>query len=71
LGHVWELLRDHSLSIFLVITGSGWIALYASMDPEAKWGQMVGSIVSEWTKVFGLVRLTERQIDRLSKESAQ
>src|SRR5260370_4674817 len=28
LSPVWEGLRDHSLSIFLVITGIGWIALY-------------------------------------------
>lgn len=25
--------------MFLVVTGIGWIALYASMDSEAKWGQ--------------------------------
>src|SRR5882672_10699361 len=24
LGPVWEILRDHSLTIFLVITGIGW-----------------------------------------------
>jgi hypothetical protein len=46
LSPVWGL-RDHSLSIFLVITGIGWIALYASMDSETKWGQVVGNIVSE------------------------
>jgi len=34
---VLERLRDHSLSIFLLITGIGWVALYASMDSEAKW----------------------------------
>src|SRR5438128_9892278 len=28
---VWERLRDHSLSVFLVVTGIGWIALYTSM----------------------------------------
>ena len=71
LGPVWERLRDHSLSIFLVITGIGWIALYASMDSEAKWGQVVGNIVSEWTQVFGLVLLTKRLIERHSKESSR
>jgi hypothetical protein len=71
LSPVWDRLRNHSLSIFLVVTGMGWIALYASMDSEAKWGQVVGNIVSEWTQIFGLVLLTKRLIERHSKESAR
>ena len=71
LSPLWERLRDHSLSIFLVITGIGWIALYVSMDSEAKWGQVVGNIVSEWTQIFGLVLLTKRLIERRSKESTR
>ncbi len=72
LGPVWEQrLRDHSLSIFLVITGVGWIALYASTDSESKWGQVVGNIVSEWTQILGLVLLTKRLIERHSKESSR
>jgi len=72
LGPVWEQrLRDHSLSIFLVITGVGWVALYASMDSESKWGQVVGNIVSEWTQILGLVLLTKRLIERHSKESSR
>jgi putative Mn2+ efflux pump MntP len=71
LSPVRERLRDHSLSIFLVITAIGWIALYASMDSEAKWGQVVGNIVSEWTQIFGLVLLTKRLIERHSKESTR
>jgi hypothetical protein len=68
---VRQLLRDHSLSIFLVISGIVWIALYMSMDSETKWGQVVGNIVSEWTQIFGLVLLTKRLIERHSKESAR
>ena len=64
-----EFLRDHSLSIFLVITGIGWVVLYIAMDSESKWGQVVGNIVSEWTQIFGLVLLTTRMIERHSKES--
>ena len=64
-----ERLRDHSLSIFLLITGIGWLTLYASVDPEAKWGQVVGNILSEWTQIFVLVLLTKRLIERHSKES--
>jgi len=41
------------------------------MDSEAKWGQVVGSIVSEWTQIIGLVLLTKRLIERHSKESAR
>ena len=61
-------LRDHSLSIFLLVTGIGWMTLYAAMDPNAKWGQVVGNILSEWTQVFVLVLLTKRLIERHSKE---
>lgn len=50
LSPIRERLRDHSLSIFLLFIGIGWIALYVSMDSEAKWGQVVGNIVSEWTR---------------------
>ena len=64
-------LGDHSLSVFLVITGLGWIALYASMSSESKWGQVVGNIVSEWTQILGLVILTKRLIERGSKESSR
>jgi hypothetical protein len=71
LSPVLERLRDHSLSIFLLITGVGWVALYAAIDSEAKWGQVVGNIVSEWTQIFGLVLLTKRLIERHSKESAR
>ena len=71
LSPVWERLRDHSLSIFLVVTGIAWVAVYASMDSEAKWGQVVGNIVSEWTQILGLVVLTKRLIERHSKESGR
>jgi hypothetical protein len=71
LGPLRQRLRDHSLSLFLLVTGIGWIALYTSMDSEAKWGQVVGNIVSEWTQIFGLVLLTKRLIEQHSKESAR
>lgn len=64
-----EFMRDHSLSIFLLVTGVGWIVLFVRMDPNAKWGQVVGNIVSEWTQIFGLVILTTHMIERHSKES--
>jgi hypothetical protein len=64
-----EYLRDHSLSIFLLLTGIGWVTLYIAMDCNSKWGQVVGNIVSEWTQIFGLVILTTRMIEKHSKES--
>lgn len=71
LSPVWQRLRNHSLGLFLVVTGLGWIALYVAMDSEAKWGQVVGNIVSEWTQIFGLVLLTKRLIERHSRESTR
>jgi hypothetical protein len=69
LAPIWEKLRDHSLSIFLLITGIGWTVLFAHSDTNSKWGQVVGNIVSEWTQIFGLVILTKKLMETKSKES--
>jgi hypothetical protein len=66
---VLRLLEDHSLSIFLVVTGVVWIALFLKLDAQGKWGQVVGNIVSEWTQQFGMVMLTKKFFERGSKES--
>jgi hypothetical protein len=44
--------------------------VYASLNSEAKWGQVVGNIVSEWTQILGLLLLTKRLIESRSKESS-
>jgi len=62
-------LREHSLTIFLALTGVGWILLFAHSDSESKWGQVVGNIVSEWTQILGMVLLTKKLIETGSKES--
>ena len=64
-----DFLYRHSLLIFIVITGIGWAFLFTSMNPESKWGQVVGNIVSEWVQMAGLVFLTKRLIEIGSKES--
>jgi len=64
-----EFLHRHSLTIFLLVTGLGWVLLYAHSDSESKWGQVVGNIVSEWTQSIGLVLLTKKLIETGSKES--
>jgi hypothetical protein len=69
LAPIWNTLEEHSLSIFLVITGVGWVVLYLHMDSEGKWGQVVGNVVSEWTQIFALVILTKRLIEPRSAES--
>src|SRR5258706_11919897 len=43
---VMELLREHSLTVFLLITGIAWVLAFQAMDPNSKWGQVVGNIVS-------------------------
>jgi succinate dehydrogenase hydrophobic anchor subunit len=66
---VLEWLREHSLTMFLLITGIAWVIAFRAMDPNGKWGQVVGNIVSEWTQIFGLVLLTKKLIEKGSKES--
>jgi hypothetical protein len=68
---IFNFLREHSLSIFLLITGLGWLWLYVRMDCNSKWGQVVGNIVSEWGQALGLVLLTKRLLERNSKESRE
>lgn len=70
-NRVIEAIRDHSLTIFLVLTGAAWTLLYLKMDSEGRWGQVVGNIVSEWTQLLGLVLLTKRLMEEKSKESKQ
>jgi hypothetical protein len=69
LGPWRDRLRDHSLSIFLLATGAAWVGLFAWLNAESKWGQVVGNIVSEWTQLLGLVLLTKRFIEPRSTES--
>jgi hypothetical protein len=63
-----EFLREHSLTLFLLLTGIGWVIAFGAMDPNSKWGQVVGNIVSEWTQILGLVLLTKRLMEVGSKE---
>ena len=64
-----EFFHEHSLTIFLVITGLGWLALFSRVDPDSKWGTVVSNIVSEWSQQIGLVVLTKRLFEKGSKES--
>ena len=63
-----EWLREHSLTLFLLITGAGWVVAFGAMDPNSKWGQVVGNIVSEWTQILGLVLMTKHFMEIGSKE---
>ena len=65
---VWNFLLEHSLLIFIGVTGLGWAILFWRMNPESKWGQVVGNIVSEWGQMAGLVFLTKRLVEVGSKE---
>lgn len=64
-----ETIREHSLTIFLLVTGAIWVVMFARMDSNGKWGEVVGNIVSEWTQILGLVLLTKKLIEWHSKES--
>ena len=66
-NRAWELLREHSLLIFIGITGIVWTWLFLRMNPDSKWGQVVGNLVSEWGQMAGLVFLTKRLVEVGSK----
>ncbi|MGA8152192.1 MAG: hypothetical protein WB952_14665 [Terriglobales bacterium] len=64
---VKEFLREHSLTLFLLVTGVAWVVAFRAMNPSGKWGQVVGNIVSEWTQILGLVLMTKRLFEVGSK----
>jgi hypothetical protein len=66
---IWKVLQQHSLTIFLLITGGGWVIAFARSSPTSKWGQVVGNIVSEWTQILGLLIMTKKLLETHSKES--
>ena len=66
-----EFLREHSLTLFLVTTWLVWIAVFRRMDPNSRWGQVVGNIVSEWTQILGLVWMTKSLMEVGSKGRAR
>jgi hypothetical protein len=68
-GSRWEKITDHSLTLFLLVTGLCWVGVYIHAEPESKWGQVVGNVVSEWTQILALVIMTKRLIETHSKES--
>jgi len=67
LAPVRKFLVDHSLSIFLILSGVAWTVLFAMMNSEGKWGQVVGNIVSEWGQQLGIVLLTKKFVEPGSK----
>lgn len=68
-GKLKRLLVDHSFTLFLVVTGVGWLVAFARMEPSSKWGQVVGNILSEWVQCLGVVLLTKRFFEVGSAES--
>jgi hypothetical protein len=70
-SRIGEATREHSLTIFLVITGIAWAILFAKLDSESKWGEVVGNVVSEWTQLIGIVLMTKKLVEIGSKESRE
>lgn len=68
-GRAPRFLKEHSLSIMLILTGACWALLYARLDANSRWGQVVGNVLSEWVALLGLVLLTKKFIERGSEES--
>jgi hypothetical protein len=66
-----EMLHEHSLTIFLVLTGIGLIVIYGTLvnDTQSRWGTVVSNLISEWSQQIGLILLTKKLIEVGSKES--
>jgi hypothetical protein len=68
---VRRFVKDHSLTIFLLITGGAFAVAFRSMDANGRWGQVIGNIVSEWTQQLGMVLLTKKLMEVGSKENKE
>jgi hypothetical protein len=68
-GKLHRFVVEHSMSIVLVTTGSVWAFVYSRVEPAAKWGQVVGNVLSEWVQILGLLLLTKGLFERGSEES--
>lgn len=66
-AHWRKFLIRHSLTIFLAATGIIWLYVYTQVNPDSKWGQLVGNILSEWGQTIGMVLLTKRLVEQGSK----
>ena len=62
-------LWEHSLTLFLIVTGAVWAVLFSRADVGGKWGQVSGNITSEWVQMIGVVYLTKSLVERGSPES--
>ena len=66
-----QFVQKHSLTIFLLISGAAGVIAFSRMDPNGKWGGVVGNVVSEWTQQLGMVLLTKKLIEVGSKENRE
>jgi hypothetical protein len=66
-----EFLREHSLTVFLLVTWLGWVVVFRRMDTNSRWGLVVGNLVSQWTQILGLVWMTKLLMEAGSKEAAR
>jgi hypothetical protein len=64
-------LHEHSLTIFLCLSGIGWVLLFLQVDPDSKWGTVVSNVTSEWSQQIGLVVMTKKLFESGSKESGR
>jgi len=45
-----------------------WVVAFKAMDPNSRWGQVVGNNrSSQWTQILGLVLMTKRLMEVGSK----
>jgi hypothetical protein len=68
-GKFHRLFAEHSMTIVLIGTGALWAFVYSRVEPAAKWGQVVGNVLSEWVQILGLLLLTKGLFERGSEES--
>ena len=62
-------LVSHSLSLFLIVCCVSCGIVFYRMNPNSKWGTVVGNLLSQFIQLLGLVLLTKKLFETGSKES--
>ena len=63
-------MTQHSLTLVIIATGIGWVYLFARSNPNSKYGQVYGNIVSDWWQLLALVVMTKYLRETGSKEGS-
>jgi len=62
-------IAEHSLSLFLLLCCVTTGMIFLRMDPNSKWGEVAGNLLSQFVQLLGLVLLTKKLFEKAPSET--